>query len=569
MARTTLFCASTLFGAMTLAAACDEGRFGTGRRILLVSNNAAIPEITPALDETPGFAGIRDRFDEVVSWNAIIAPLHPSEWKARSVEVPMLGRLLSARLGEPDELVVESIAVPPSRTLAGLLKDLPISVYSDGLMSYGPTRIPLPAEIAGRVTRLLHLDLVPGLVPLLLSEYGVPPEVVSGSAFTHVIGQTGNDVPSVAASEMPAGAFPDAAPAGLSDVAVLPGAASDEMPARIPVAIPSGPAPSEGRPVAEPSSREPSSREPSIEAAPRSEAGREGPRADGPGWEAVILGQYLSSLGILTSAEEAGLHETMLRGLAARGHRHVVFKPHPAAGRRHARELRPLAEELGVELLITPGTIPAEVCFAVHRPRLVVGCFSTALMTARRFFDIPVATVGGDLVLERLSPYENSNRIPATIADAALPRLAADGSIEEPPPVDLSALVRAVGYCMRSSAHPDLRDAAEAYIGESGTARYFKHRRLESLGLLPAPEPEPMTGRRRPEPERTRKPVRGQERDLVPPTTSLPSMAPATEGRPEPGSPSQEPESPPGAERAPGSEPTKTPASRLRRFLSR
>ncbi|MEZ0073101.1 alpha-2,8-polysialyltransferase family protein [Planotetraspora sp. GP83] len=403
--RSRLFYASTFFGAMTLAAAIDEGRFSPtpadrGRRVLLVSNNAAIPEVTPPLDEAPGFAALRGRFDQVVSWNELIAPLHPSDWKARAIETPMLGRLLAERFGELDELVLESIPVPPARTIAGLLKDTPITVYSDGLMSYGPTRDPLPHEISGRITRLLHLDLVPGLAPLLLSEYGVPAEALSGSSFTTVVRQV---------------------------------SVGDSV----------------------------------------------------PGAKAMILGQYLSSLGILTPQEEAGLHERMLRALAARGHRTVLFKAHPAAGRRHARELRPVADELGVELVVARETTPAEVCFAVNRPELVVGCFSTALVTARRFFGIPVATIGGDTVLERLSPYENSNRIPATIADASLPRLEADGSITEPPPADVSALVSAVGYCMQSAAYPGLREAATRYLETNGAARYFKGRRLAALELAP------------------------------------------------------------------------------------
>ncbi|GAA0397947.1 alpha-2,8-polysialyltransferase family protein [Microbispora corallina] len=405
---TRLFYASTLFGAMTLAAAIDEGRFRPGRRVLLVSNNAAIPEITPSLDEAPGFAALRGRFDRIVSWNDVIAPMHPSDWKARAIEVPMLGRLLGDVLGDPDELVLESIAVPPARTLAGLVKECPITVYSDGLMSYGPTRDPLPQEIAGRITRLLHLDLVPGLSPLLLSEYGVPAEALADGSFTEVVGQ----------------------------VAAAGGSAA-------------------------------------------------------PPAEAVILGQYLSSLGIVTAQEEAGLHERMLRALAARGVRRVLFKPHPAAGRRHARELRPVAAELGVELSVAPETTPAETYFSGARPGLVVGCFSTALLTARRLFGVPVAAAGGDLVLERLAPYENSNRIPATIVDATSPRLQDDGSVQEPPAVDLEALVRAVGYCMQSEAHPGLREDAARYLRENGPARYFKKRRLESLDLLDRPPAAP------------------------------------------------------------------------------
>ncbi|GGL24690.1 polysialyltransferase family glycosyltransferase [Planomonospora parontospora] len=431
-ARTQLFYASTLFGAATLAAALDEGAFGPrdGRRILLVSNNAAVPEITPALDEAPGFAALRPRFDEVRSWNEIVAPMHPSDWRARVIEVPMTGRLLRSHLSlgdGPDELVVESVAVPPARTLAGLLRDCPVTVYSDGLMSYGPTRDPLPAEIAGRITRLLHLDLVPGLAPLLLSEYGVPARTVSGEAFLRVLG----GIPG-----------PEDGAAG--------GAAG---------------------------------------------AGSAGPAAGEAGTgPAMILGQYLSALGVLTPEEEDGLHADMLRALAARGCESVLFKPHPAAGRRHARRLREAAAGLGVRLSVAGETVPAESCFAALRPELVVGCFSTALVTARRHFGLEAATVGGELVLERLTPYENSNRVPVTITDALLPRLRPDGTLEQPPPVDVRALVRAVGYCMQSESYPELRAEAAAYLDAHGPDRYFKRQRLAALGLPPAGPVRPGPG---------------------------------------------------------------------------
>ncbi|MEV5410443.1 polysialyltransferase family glycosyltransferase [Thermopolyspora sp. NPDC052614] len=409
---------STLFGAMTLAAAIDAGRLGPRpeRRILLVSNNAAIPEITYALDETPGFAALRGRFDEIRSWNEIIAPLHPSDWRARIIEVPMIGRLLRSHLGlgdAPDELVVESIAVPPARTIAGLLRDCPITVYADGLMSYGPTRDPLPAEIAGRITRLLHLDLVPGLVPMLLTEYGVPSEPIPDDAFRAVIDQVAGAVPA------------------------------------------------------------------------------DGPDETADGGVAMILGQYLSALDILTAAEEDALHADLLRGVRARGHASVVFKPHPAAGRGHARRVRRMAEELGVRLTIAADTTPAEVYFAALRPALVAGCFSTALATADRCFGLPTATLGGELILDRLTPYENSNRVPATIVDATVPRLAPDGTLTDPPPIDLPDLVAAVGYCMQSDAHPDLRDLAAAYVEANGPERYFKRRRLWALDLIPPPPAPP------------------------------------------------------------------------------
>ncbi|MDP4504301.1 polysialyltransferase family glycosyltransferase [Nonomuraea turcica] len=395
-----VFYASTLFGAMSLAAAIDDGRFGDGRRVLVVSNNASIPEVSTPLDKTPGFAVLRSRFDEVHSWNDLIAPLHPSDWKARVIEVPMMERLIRSHWGLDgvEELVVESIAVPPARTIAGLVRDCPITVYSDGLMSYGPTRDPLPAEIFRRIERLLHLDLVPGLTPLLLSEYGVAPEILPAERFLAIVREVTSTAPDMMAGQ------------------------------------------------------------------------------------AVILGQYLSALEIVTPEEEAALHETMLKALAARGYTNIVFKPHPAAGRRHAQLMRAAAEPLGVRLSVPGESVPAEVCFAALRPELVVGCFSTGLVTAQRYFGLSVASYGTELVLDRLAPYENSNRIPVTIVDALLPRLSAEGHIDQPPAVDLPALVRAVGYCMQAEAYPDLRPA-----GIEFDARYFKRKRLETLGFVAKP----------------------------------------------------------------------------------
>ncbi|MGW0203841.1 polysialyltransferase family glycosyltransferase [Nonomuraea sp. NPDC003201] len=395
-----VFYASTLFGAMSLAAAIDDGRFGDGRRVLIVSNNAAIPEVTAPLDRSPGFAVLRSRFDAVHSWNDLIAPLHPSDWRARVIEVPMTERLIRSVWGLDgvEELVLESIAVPPARTIAGLVRDCPITVYSDGLMSYGPTRDPLPAEIHRRIGRLFHLDLVPGLTPLLLSEYDVAPSILPDERFMSVVHEVTATAPDM-----------------------LPG-------------------------------------------------------------QAMILGQYLSALEIVTPEEEAALHETMLKALAARGYTDIVFKPHPAAGRRHAQLLRAAAEPLGVRLSVAAESVPAEVCFAALRPELVVGCFSTGLLTAQRYFGLQVAAYGTELVLDRLAPYENSNRIPVTIVDALLPRLSPDGGIEHPTAVDLRGLVRAVGYCMQAETYPELRPASIEF-----DARYFKRKRLETLGLVTRP----------------------------------------------------------------------------------
>ncbi len=55
---TQIFLASTLYGTATLAAALDADCFRPAdRRILLVCNNAATPETTPASTRRPASSG--------------------------------------------------------------------------------------------------------------------------------------------------------------------------------------------------------------------------------------------------------------------------------------------------------------------------------------------------------------------------------------------------------------------------------------------------------------------------------------------------------------------------------
>lgn len=192
--RTTqIFCASTLYGAVTLAAAIDSDLFEEPeRRVLLVFNNTATPETSVPLDEMPGFAPLRDHFDEVLSWNEAIRPFHPGSWTPRPDDIPLFERYLRLLwgLGEDRvELVLESIQVTPALTVAQIFTGAPVDVYADGLMSYGPTRNKLDPLVGTRVRRLLHLDLVAGLTPMLLTEFAVPPVVVPTSAFLKAMGE--------------------------------------------------------------------------------------------------------------------------------------------------------------------------------------------------------------------------------------------------------------------------------------------------------------------------------------------------------------------------------------------
>jgi hypothetical protein len=168
----------------------------------------------------------------------------------------------------------------------------------------------------------------------------------------------------------------------------------------------------------------------------------------------------------------------------------VVFKPHPSAPARFTRSLEEEAERLGAELTVCDTPVLAEVLFQRTRPALVAGCFSTALLTASALYGLPVARVGTGTLLERLAPYENSNRVPVTVVDALLPELGDKKAVASQKPgmgvADLNRLVRAVGFAMQAKIYPSLRAETEAYLTKNlnaHTQRYFKRRRLTSLGL--------------------------------------------------------------------------------------
>ncbi|MFJ1973344.1 polysialyltransferase family glycosyltransferase [Streptomyces sp. NPDC087903] len=410
MPRTTqIFCASTLYGAATLAAAIESDLFTEpDRRVLLVFNNSMTPETTPAVDEMPGFGPLRDHFDDVLSWNEAIRPFHPGAWVPRPDDVPLFERYLRLLwgLGEDRvELVLESIQVTPALTVAQLFTGAPVDVYADGLMSYGPTRNRLDPLVGTRVRRLLHLDLVPGLTPMLLTEFDVPAHLVPAPAFLKVMSELSAAVPGLPA-------LPDNA--------------------------------------------------------------------------ALLLGQYLSALNILSAAEEEDLHVRMMRGAVERGHRAIVFKPHPTAPARFSRVLEAEAVKLGVDLTVLDTPVLAEVLFERARPGLVVGCFSTALFTASAFYDLPVARVGTETLLDRLTPYQNSNRVPLVLADAVLPDLAGRGDERPVPAGTLNGLVTAIGFVMQPQMHSARRPDAERYLSQHlgpRTQRYVRRKRLTSLGL--------------------------------------------------------------------------------------
>lgn len=393
--RTQIFEVSTLYGLATLRAALDQGLFeqpgGTGRRVLLLTNNSGAPETAAPLTESPGFAELAAGFDKVVSYNEAIAPLHPSGWRPSDAEAPLWERYfrLLWELGdEPVQLIVESIQVSPAQTLALVFPQAGIDVYADGLMTWSPTRTRVISEIGARIDRLLHLDLVPGLDPLLLTEFGTPRTVIDTGAFIAVI---------------------------------------DRL--------------AQGQPL------------------PQAPAG------DGP--IALLLGQYLSPLGLVSATEEERLHVELLEAAVARGARRIVFKPHPSAPAELAGPLLERAAELGAGVTVFTEPVLAEVLYARARPDLVVGCFSTALATAAELYGIEVVRVGTRDLIRRLKPYPNSNRIPLVLVDA---RYRGPDGRTGADPAQIPGLVRAVGFCMQPLLLAARRPEVVAWLSENGAA---------------------------------------------------------------------------------------------------
>lgn len=419
-ARVQLFEASTAYQIMVLAAAIDSGAFAdVDRRILLVSVNTPVPEVAARPDESPGIASLLRRFDDVVSLNDLLAPIHPAAFRPRPPEQPLFARLLLDALGIAAdaalELVVESVQAPPSRSLVNTFATAEITVYAEGLMSYGPTREALPVEAASRIRRLLHLDLLPGLRPMLLTEWEVEALPVPAEAFRAVV---------------------------------------EEVRRAAPPTAPTGP-------------------------------------------YALVLGQYLAQIGLLSAARETELYAGLVRTAAQRGFATVAFKPHPSASADSIDAVVRAAASSGTDLIVLRDPTPAEALCAAAPPGLVLGCFSTGLVTATRYWGIPALTDGTETVLAALPRFEDSNRIPLALVAHAVPTVAG-GLVAAPETVQLIA--ETVGFCMQWRLHRGRRaaavDALRDHPGLFVHAVPVGRRRLLGLpGGLPVTVPTPLFDR--------------------------------------------------------------------------
>lgn len=204
----------------------------------------------------------------------------------------------------------------------------------------------------------------------------------------------------------------------------------------------------------------------------------------------LVLGQYLSALGLLTAREETALHRELVDRAMTWSPERVVFKPHPAAPPLQSDAVRERALSLGVEFAEYRGALPAEVLVERIDAVAVVAGFSTALPTVRATLGIPVGSAGTTRLLAGLAPFENSNRVPLVIVDA-LTRDDAPAA----DPAHLQLLIDAVGHTMQPEIAGHLRPRAELLLRTLEPLerdRYFAPERLSLLRLPGAPAEGPV-----------------------------------------------------------------------------
>jgi len=203
---------------------------------------------------------------------------------------------------------------------------------------------------------------------------------------------------------------------------------------------------------------------------------------------ALVIGQYLSALGLVTAAEEGRMLRDMVDRAVEAGAERVVFKPHPSALPVLTESLAARAHDRGAAFAVYDGDQPAEYVAERLGVSDVVAGFSSALPTVQALRGTRIHAVGTDTVLARLTPFENSNRIPATIVDA----LTRDGWDQ---PGRMQHLVDTVGYAMQPEVVRQLRPRAVELLGAlpaSERERYVTPERLRALDLPGAPDPTPL-----------------------------------------------------------------------------
>lgn len=131
----------------------------------------------------------------------------------------------------------------------------------------------------------------------------------------------------------------------------------------------------------------------------------------------VIIGQYLSDIGVCGQREELGYYEDILdREYDRYGDKYnYVFRAHPAAIASHVREMKEYAKKKGLRLFIDTDLYPAECLYDAENTYRVASVFSTSLFSLAYLYGCEGESYFADRIYERLKPLENSNHVPAAL----------------------------------------------------------------------------------------------------------------------------------------------------------
>lgn len=172
---------------------------------------------------------------------------------------------------------------------------------------------------------------------------------------------------------------------------------------------------------------------------------------------AIVLGQYIADIGLLTLDEDEHLLRRMIEVALECETAAVLVKPHPATDAAMAtRVVAEYAAQHDVRLLADRRPVEA-ILSEAPSPGTVVSCFSTGLFTAAALGWSPIQ-VGADR-MRKVLRRNNSNLFPVLLTQALLPGVRWSGPRTVEPatfaladPVRRAFFVRMLGYCLEPDA---------------------------------------------------------------------------------------------------------------------
>lgn len=416
----TLFLAANPIGVMYAVHCAELSNVPIADRVLVVSSTGLAPVLATRLDRLPELQGAVEKFSQVLDWNQFVAPDHPGHWNAirGSKHAADVRLLIESNVGEVSALVLMSLQASPAKALANVFSEVPITVYSDGLMAYGAVGKSLALHIGERVTKFVYLDLLDGVKPAAFRPYSattyIPVKV--GDYYDWVSTTFSLTVPEVA--------------------------------------------------ITEPT--------------------------------AVVVGQYLADLNLISGEADDELAARMVSVAKAVGCTRVIVREHPGSARASTATDSLGIGKLGLELWLN--AVPKQQRHLVT----VISVFSTALLTAKAL-GFNVISVGTEEVLQLL-PATNSNRLPVAICDSSLPTATAAGSVEISQPragadnaevrefsallIDVFACIRQPGEYWRELTAVRHRIAQLSTCQQQLLRRYVTFRQLSNAGLVKIRPPQ-------------------------------------------------------------------------------